>query len=326
MQEHVAYKNVVKVSIIIPHYNSVDGVLRLLRTIPESRWIEVLVVDDRSTCDISDLEEYVSKRANQIKLFRNDRILKGAGTARNIGLDAARGEWLLFADADDYFVHGWIDAIKENLMSDADMIYFPPTSFNVSSQKIGARHRHYEELVREYAVKRTPKAENELRYGFYTPWSKMIKRKLFSENNIRFDEQLVANDVMAITMCAYHSKMILADKRTIYCVVCGEKTLTLKKNVKNFDSRIDTKIRRYVFLREHLNKQDFNQTHVDYYMAGSLADAALGKWGRHKFLEVLRKYKANGVKWLTIYMFEPSFLFHYIWLDFKWRIETNAGN
>lgn len=316
--------NEIELSVIIPHYNCVNGLLRLLNTIPGVPWIEVLAVDDRSTCDITELKEYVAQRADQIQLLVNDRPSKGAGTARNIGLEKASGQWVLFADSDDYFTDSWIDAVSEYLASDADIIYFAPTSFNIETGKIGARHRHYEELVKAYAAKPTRKAENELKYGFYTPWSKMIKRQLLMDNDIRFEEQLVANDVMALTKCAYYSRKIIADQRMIYCVTCGEKTLTSKKSAERFDTRIDTKIRRYVFLREHLSSKDFNQTHVDYYMAGSLADAVLGKRGKHKFAEVLKKYRKNGVKWLTIYMFEPSFLFRYILLDFKWRQETNA--
>ena len=316
--------NGIELSVIIPHYNCVDGLLRLLNTIPEVPWIEVLAVDDRSTCDITELQDYVSKRGGQIQLLVNDRPSKGAGAAKNIGLENASGKWLLFADSDDYFTDNWTDIVSEYLTSDADIIYFPPTSINIETGKLGARHRHYEELVKAYAAKPTRKAENELKYGFYTPWSKMIKRLLFTENDICFEEQRMADDIMALTKCAYYGKKIAADERTIYCVTCGGKTLTTTMNVERFDTLVDTKIRRYMFLREHLSSKDFNQTHVDYYMAGSLADAALGKRGMRKFAEVLKKYKKNGVKWLTIYMFEPSFLFRYILLDFKWRLETNA--
>jgi hypothetical protein len=59
-------------------------------------------------------------------------------------------------------------------------------------------------------------------------------------------------------------------------------------------------------------------------MAGSLADAAFGKWGMRKLVQVLGKYRRNKIRWMSIYMFEPSFLFHYIWLDVKWRMETNG--
>lgn len=316
-------KSRVEISVIIPHFNSVDGVMRLISTIPENDELETIIVDDRSTVDIKILERLVEERKNTY-LYFNNRQNKGAGTARNIGIEKAAGTWILFADADDCFDVDWVKAVFRYVNSDADMVYFPPTSFNILTHMVGARHRHYEKLVQAFAVKQDRRSEIELRYGFYTPWSKMIRRSLFVKNNIHFDEILVANDVMAMTKCAYYSKSIKADLRTIYCVTCGDNTLTSKKNKTNFDIRIDTKIRRYIFLRDRLSKKDFYQTHADYYMAGSLADAVLGKWPKGTLREVLRKYHDNNVKWLTIYMFEPRFLWHYIWLDFKWRREMNG--
>lgn len=309
-------------SIIIPHYNSVSGVLRLLDSIPEDSRIQVIVADDRSTDDISELSDYMNRTGRE--LYMNDRPNKGAGTARNIGLSHALGKWLLFADSDDYFLDGWFDSVLEYADSDYDEIYFSPTSFNISTGGPGARHRHYEELVKNHIKKHTARTEIELRYGFYTPWSKLIRKSVFDENGILFDETMVANDVMAMNKCAANSKTIKADSRTIYCVTCGEKTLTSKKNEKNFDTRIDVKINRYVYLRERLSKKEFRWTHADYYMAGSLADAVLNKWGAKKTREILKKYRENKVKYLTWSMFDPSFLFHYIFLDFKWRMETSG--
>ncbi len=324
MADLAAKKSGIRLSVIIPHYNSTDGMLRMLESIPDEPWIEVLVVDDRSTVDLSSLQAYVQKRGERVQLLRNDHENKGAGTARNIGLSCAKGEWLMFGDADDYFVEGWEKIAEGYLDCNADEIFFPPTSYNIAAKTTGARHRHYEELVLSYAGHPSQRTQTELRYGFYTPWSKMVRRSVFTENDIRFDEQLVANDIMAMTKAAYYSASIAVDTRAVYCVTCGEKTLTSKKNEANFDTRIDTKIRRYHFLREHLSGREFNQTHFDYYMAGSLADAAFGKWGMRKLVQVLGKYRRNKIRWMSIYMFEPSFLFHYIWLDVKWRMETNG--
>lgn len=315
-------KDIPVLSIIIPHYNSLDGVKKLLTSIPVDNRVEVIVVDDKSTDDITELKQILADTGRSF--YPNDTANKGAGTARNVGLSHASGQWLLFADADDCFTEGWLDKVLTYVDSDYDEIFFAPTSYNVSTQTVGARHRHYEELVRNHAKKNTKRTETELRYGFYTPWSKLIRRNVFTDNDIHFDEVMVANDVMAMNKCAYFSKKICADENTIYCVTCGEKTLTSKKNENNFDTRIDTKIRRYVFLRERLSKKEFHWTHADYYMAGSLADAILGKWGKKKVKEVFQKYHENKVKYLTIYMFEPSFLFHYIFMDLKWRKETNG--
>lgn len=308
------------VSIIIPHYNSVEMVLKLLSSIPPDPRFEVIVVDDRSTADISALKKALP--GNQRILLSNDRLNKGAGAARNIGLEHARGEWLLFADSDDYFMDGWTKVVADWLDSEYDEVFFAPTSFNLSTQLEGVRHRHYAELVNRHSRLRTEQTEIELRYGFYTPWSKLIRKKVFLEYGIRFDEQMVANDIMAMTQCAYYSRSIQADSRVIYCVTCGNDTLTSKKKPENFEIRIDTKIRRYRFLQKHLSKRHFRWTHVDYYMTGSLADAILSGQGLGK---VMKKYRENSIPLLTFNALNPAFLVRHAFSDLSWRKEISGG-
>ena len=95
--------NMVKVSVIIPHYNSAKRLIRLLNTLEDSEDIEIIVIDDKSTETLYDLEQQILKRDNTI-ILNNSSENKGAGVSRNIGLEAATGDWLLFADADDYFL------------------------------------------------------------------------------------------------------------------------------------------------------------------------------------------------------------------------------
>ena len=94
-----------KLSIIIPHYNTSDLLEKLLSTIPKDKNIEVIVIDDKSQDKhIEDIEDLKTEEKYIDFLFlKNQTLKKGAGTCRNIGLDHAQGEWVLFADADDYF-------------------------------------------------------------------------------------------------------------------------------------------------------------------------------------------------------------------------------
>lgn len=307
------------VSIIIPHYNSVEMALKLLKSIPPDPRFEVIVVDDRSSADISALREALP--GGQRILLINDRPGKGAGTARNIGLEHARGEWLLFADSDDYFLDGWTEAVSVWLDSDYDEIFFAPTSFNLSTGKEGVRHRHYAELVNQHSRLQTERTETELRYGFYTPWSKLIRKSVFTEHGIRFEEQMVANDIMAMTQCAYYSRSIRADSHIIYCVTCGNDTLTSKKNPKNFEIRLDTKIRRYRFLQQRLSRRHFRWTHADYYMTGSLVDSFLSGQAPGR---VLRKYRENSIPLLTLSTLNPVFLLRHAASDLSWRKEVSG--
>lgn len=93
-----------KVSIIMPVYNcekylveSLDSVLH--QTLQE--W-ELLCVNDGSDDDSLEILEHYQSKDNRIKIFTQPN--QGAGAARNLGLQYAKGEYIAFLDADDYYL------------------------------------------------------------------------------------------------------------------------------------------------------------------------------------------------------------------------------
>lgn len=306
------------ISIIIPNYNNVCSLLHLLDTIPPISYIETIIVDDRSTEDISIVKDYIDEqREKRISLLINDGK-KGAGTCRNIGISHAIGKWLIFADADDYFVDKWIERVNKYIDSDYELVYFSPTSIDLSSGSVSSRHVLYERLVNDYVCLGGKKQELDLRYLFCTPWSKMILRDLVYVNNISFDEVPASNDIMFMTKCAFFSKDIVADKETIYCVTRGGKSLTAKKNIENFMSRVYVFVDRCVFLRENLSQADYDALHMDRYAIGKLAFAIIDGYGIKTFMEVRALFKKNEIKIFDIGLINPITLFKSASLGFSW--------
>jgi len=95
-------KSNIKVSIIIPVYNSAEFIERSLGSALEQtlKEIEVIVVDDHSTDNTLEIinKHKDDPRLRIIALEKN----QGAGIARNIGMKAAVGEFIGFIDSDDY--------------------------------------------------------------------------------------------------------------------------------------------------------------------------------------------------------------------------------
>ena len=90
-------------SVIIPHYNIPKLLQRCLDSIPDIPDIQVIVVDDNSSVEKVDFDNFPGKgRKYTTAIF--DKAGGGAGHARNIGLKHAEGKWLVFADSDDFFV------------------------------------------------------------------------------------------------------------------------------------------------------------------------------------------------------------------------------
>lgn len=97
----------IKISVVIPMYNGSSRIAKCLENLSNQTFTqkyEVIIVDDAST------DDSVEKVNQMISLFENANIFKviacetngRAGTARNIGIEQAKGEYVLFVDQDDY--------------------------------------------------------------------------------------------------------------------------------------------------------------------------------------------------------------------------------
>ncbi len=113
------------VSVVMPSFNSAEFVREAVASVlaQDHRPLELLVVDDGST-DVSTgiLAELRRKHADVLRLFRQPN--RGPYPGRNLGLSHARGEYIAFLDADDYWDPGLLSKLIRALQeADADIAY-----------------------------------------------------------------------------------------------------------------------------------------------------------------------------------------------------------
>lgn len=246
---------------IIPHYNSFDTLRVLLNSIGLHDGIQIIVVDDRSDDSMEELDD-LKLEYPYIEFLQNNMISRSAGACRNIGLDYAKGKWVVFADADDYFENGFFDILDQYYESDSDMIFFSPVSRDRYTNEISNRHIDFQRYIQNYKKNPTDSTKLELRYKFITVWSKMIKLSVIRQNNIRFDEILVANDVMFSIKCGYYAKNICASEEKIYCCTKGKSTLTTCISKERQDIRIDVFCNMCKYLKERLSKDEWKKLNL----------------------------------------------------------------
>ena len=101
-------------SVVIPVYNRRDHAEACLAafTGPEAAGVEVIVVDDGSTDDTPAAVEAIAaqSRGAEIRLIRQANA--GPGPARNRGVEAARGDWVIFHDSDDLWLPWTISTLR----------------------------------------------------------------------------------------------------------------------------------------------------------------------------------------------------------------------
>ena len=195
----------VKYSIIIPHKNSADLLSQCLSTIPQSTELQIIVIDDNS--NVENLE-----KLNDIKLgypdicWIFDKSGKGAGHARNLGLKEAKGEWLIFIDADDELLNSALDVWNNSTHQheDCDIIYYNvETNSNDQGDRVNIKKRTISSLADS-----KDRLEDYLKFEFTEPWGKLIKHSFIRKNNVTFQESLVANDYMFSIKGGYYAQQI----------------------------------------------------------------------------------------------------------------------
>lgn len=297
-----------KLSIIIPHYNSMDTLKYLINTIPDIPEIQIIVVDDRSTQDNEnyDIFSKTIKRKN-ILLLKNTSKNKGAGACRNIGLKHAVGEWILFADSDDFFTHNFFNDLVDYFDSDNDVVFFTPTSIEIDSGKESTRHVAYETLISKYTLKPDTKNTLELRFKFFSPWSKLIKRSLINKYQIKFDEVIASNDILFSTKVGYYMKKFAVTDKTIYCITRNKGSLTTQVSIDVYNSRLNAFIRQSNFLRERLSKKNYES--LELIGRSMLLNGFYYKIGYFNLLKALMKMKKNKIKIFDWKLLNPYFFF-----------------
>lgn len=214
----------VSFSIIIPHRDSPDLLQRCLDSIPKREDIQIIVVDDNSYPAVVDFDHFPGTDRNDVTVVLTKEG-KGAGYARNVGLEQAAGKWLLFLDSDDLLLPAITEVFDEVINASEDIVFYRPKfvfseDLNRTSTRGGSIYNHY---IDEYFETGN---EMELRTRWHSPWSKIIKRSLVVEKNIRFEETRYSNDVLFSALVGCKADKIAVRDNCFYVVTEREGSLT----------------------------------------------------------------------------------------------------
>ena len=275
--------NNIAYSIIIPHKNIPKLLECCLASIPLRYDLEVIIVDDNSDPNIVDFEHFPGRdRLNTTVIF--DKSGKGAGLARNIGLKHAKGEWLIFADADDVFEPGFVqilELVAED--NDSDVVNFDVTSRNLEDN---AQNDEIEKIGYHCNKKEYLNNPESFKYIVLTPWGKVIRRKFIEEHKLRYEEVPFGNDLYFATLVDFYCK-----KRRLIPIIgyCWMKRMNSLWRQENLEW---AKIRFEVLLHSAYTMKSLGENNLaKRYFDGSFGFLYLIlKYSKLEYLKALAKY------------------------------------
>lgn len=218
------------ISVIVPCYNAETFVRRSIESVlaQTAGDVEIIVIDDLSTDGTCDIVQELSARDPRVRLVRRDTN-GGPGRARNMGIDAATGDWIAVLDADD-----WYDPQRlEILASEAD----------AAGAVLVADNQYFIADGRELPwrlLRDGPGADNkkltcdDLLRGDHPTRSRnlgllkpMVRRDFLRDTKIRYDEEFgIGEDFYFLLKCVQRASYVLVVSKPMYYYRLHEHSLT----------------------------------------------------------------------------------------------------
>ncbi len=235
-----------KFSIIIPAYNAQKYIDSCLKSILEQEYndFEAIVVNDGSADNTAELVQKYADTDNRIKLINKQN--GGVSSARNLGLDNAQGEYVVFVDVDDWIPADALKIFIDNIDKyDTDLVMAKMWHRDVTT---GALREHglKEPLLSCVNDGDIKSNFNKILVGYalkkgvaYSTLAKAYKTSILNENSIRFNENLsYCEDVLFnVDYLKVISSISVVD-RYCYCAEDNDGSLTKKFNSQIIDATI----------------------------------------------------------------------------------------
>ena len=294
----------IAISVIIPHYNIPDLLVRALRSIPQREDVQVIVVDDGSDDADKYTVRYPELSAPNVEFYPQSHCGL-AGRMRNIGLKHAKGEWVTFLDADDFFSEDADSIFSEVQQYDEDIVFYNSKAVMNDDISVESNRAVYSGV---FVIEPESERERLLRYTYHSPIGKFIKRKLIEENHIVFDETPYANDVYFSLHSGILAKSIRVCNTCLYVITERSGSLTTETQGKIRNRLQECRVRYGVAYRAHklLRKHGVTMP-VEY-------DPLINAVGLFRS-NYKKEYYKILLKLLFVY---PACAWHYVKKDFRY--------
>lgn len=232
------------VSVIVPVYNVEKYIRPSLKSLVNQTYrdFEIILVDDGSTDSSGTICDEFAKQDDRITVIHKKN--EGTGLARNTGIDAARGDYLYFCDPDDIFDSNLIeDNIKLAKKHDADIVAFGYRRIyrNGNDEEIS---REPDDLPRVSGLYTREQFAQEFRTAFngqYLLWSKIYRRSLLEDAQVRSTDQKIGQDVLLLLdILTTPFKTIYFNQQAYYNYILHPKSVTTMYRTNRFECEFNT--------------------------------------------------------------------------------------
>ena len=201
-----------KISVIVPVYNAEKYLKRCIDSILSQTFadFELLLIDDGSTDSSGIICDEYAKADARTRAFHKEN--GGVSSARNLGLENACGQYLAFADSDDWVDSGWLEDFMAYI-GEYDIL-FQHSYWHNPNGTVEKRDFHLSDGMsyREKIIALYPT------YTIGFIWATFFKMSIVNQFNIRFNEQYTFKEDRDFTLryCKHARSLKMIEKRNYH--------------------------------------------------------------------------------------------------------------
>lgn len=294
-------------SIIIPIYNGEKHLPKCINSLIKQTEpnFEVLLVNDGSTDNSKEIcLEYISKD----KRFRFiDKMNSGVSDTRNYGLQAAKGQWIVFLDCDDMLPNSTLKHYRDVIERYPCVDYVSgcmskiDESDNILANYINKQRKGYYS-IEEYVNKKD-----------YSPsgvWGYAFKNQIIKERNIKFDNSLVLGEdfLLRANYIKYVKRIYMTSETTYYYRINPNSVTNTSHSLHKAISQIEAFIKVVSLKNDDITYNFFLKTLSNYMINVTLINIAVADYSfkeKKVLYHLLRKFckTSNDYSIIKLLMF-----------------------
>lgn len=242
-----------KFSIIVPIYNVEQYLERCIESLIHQTLteIEIILVDDGSPDGCPQICDHYADQDSRIRVIHKEN--GGVSAARNDGLGAATGEWVIFCDSDDWMEPDACEALyragtdqnADIVVGDINRIKNGAAIYNrfFADEFVYETRAELDELIQADIYQNyTPNPPSTPTIGYGGPWNKAVKRMFLLNHKILFDTSLMGifDDIFYTANIYQKAEKVVYIHKAVYnyVVVAASITRSYKPDSLEINRRI----------------------------------------------------------------------------------------
>ena len=283
-----------KISVIVPIYNAEKYLARCLDSIltQADENVELILVNDGSKDKSEEIiNTYIGRYKSSIKHIKKEN--SGVANTRNVGLEKATGDYIIFVDSDDYIDKNLFKSLKPYMEQGLDIIKYKAVIETEEEEKIGQLEGPtFDVTTGEEAFSKLC-FEDEMVDAL---WVYAYKRELFTKNKLKFLKDADHEDFGLIPLAILKAKTFISTDIQGYHYVQSKGSVTRTTDYTKTVKKVFDTLTHYDNMLEKLEEYQISQKtkeNVKIFYTNSILLRVndLQKKERKKFIKELRKRK-----------------------------------